>query len=190
MFDTGESALFTISPQDWEGVRQTSRGHQQVEGMGSLGGSLGGKAKSRPQLRVELKKLKIGDIPFGRVDSVVRAVAPSLLGASVLDHFIVTLDYHLNTAYFDRFAERAKVGSSFGFGMDFEQDPTISLVWEGSPAAKADLKVGESVVAINDETIQSNCPSLKRTMKILAEENSVQLDLQNRKLTLTRWSNL
>jgi predicted aspartyl protease len=101
MFDTGSPTYMAISPPDFEGAKQAGGIGKTLSGFGSAGGSLGGQAPNARQTRAELKTLAIGDVALGRVDATLRESAPSLIGAMLLDHFVVTLDTKSELAYFD-----------------------------------------------------------------------------------------
>lgn len=142
LFDTGSPDHFTLSPPDFEGARRSGAVTGTTRGHGSLGGSIGGPAPRKEQSRAQLRSLGLGGVDLGRVDAAVRASPPSLVGAAVLDHFVVTLDAAGAAAYFDRYRDGPFARGSYGFGLSFEDAPVVSLVWEDSPAEAAGLRVG------------------------------------------------
>lgn len=186
LFDTGSPEYVAISPPDLEGASRNRGVGRTVLGAGSLGGSLGGRAPDTKQRQVELKSFGIGDMPLGRVGSVLRESAPSLVGASILEHFVVTLDAKNSKAYFDRFRDGPFVRSSFGFGLAFEPDAAISLVWDGSPAAEAGLRVGQRVTAINAKPTAASCDGIRSAMRAMADGSSIDIEWDGGAATLVR----
>lgn len=184
MFDTGSADLFTISPPDFDGADRARATGRTVEGYGSRGTSLGGKAPDEEQRRVELRSLAVGHVDIGRVDAVVRESPPSLIGASLLEHFVVTLDARSGSAYLDRYRDGPPAREDFGFSLAFDDTVSIALVWEGSPAAAA-LRAGQRVVAINGQLADTSCDGIERARRAL-EGNMIEIELQDGKVTLER----
>lgn len=186
MFDTGSSDYLMLSPMDRDGAARNDAIAKTVAGTGSLGGSLGGAAPNAVQQRVTLKALGIGQLNVGPVTAPVRALAPSLLGASLLDHYVITLDSKNNTAYFDAYRDEPLLRQTFGFGLSFDQSVTVSLVWEDSPAANAGLVVGDRVITVNGEPITTSCDDMKRTMQLMAGAEQLAIEWQGSRGTTTR----
>lgn len=186
MFDTGAPEYLTISSADYEGAKRHDGINKSLTGEGSLGGSLGGTAKSRDQRLAQLPDLRIANLSLGKVVAPMRELSPSLLGASLLEHFIVTLDTRSSTAYFDAYRDGPFFRSSFGFGFDFESGPLVSLVWDDSPAAKAGLKPGQRITELNGKTLDQSCESIRYAMQTIAEQDSVELMREGERIMLTR----
>lgn len=186
LFDTGSPEYVAIAPPDLEGASRNRGIGRTVLGAGSLGGSIGGAAPDKEQRQVELKSFGIGDMPLGEVGAVLRESAPSLVGASIFEHFVVTLDAKHSKAYFDRFRDGPFVRSSFGFGLSFEQAVAISLVWNGSPAAKAGLRVGQRVTAINGKPVEASCDGIRSAMRAMSGGSTLALEWEGGAATLVR----
>lgn len=170
MFDTGSPGYFAISPPDFEGARRAGGIDNVTAGFGSLGGALGGQAPNGKQLRGELVSLSIGGIRLGRVDAHLRESPPSLIGASILEHFIVSLDARSQTAFFEEYREAPFSRRSFGFALGFDQAISVSLVWEDSAAAKAGLRAGQRVTSINGTDTEFSCGGIRRALQAMAGE--------------------
>ena len=164
MFDTGSAPLFVISPPDLEGAEKARGIQKRYFGKGSSGTSLGGKAPDRRQQRVDLRQLAIGNLRLGRVNAMERKLAPSLIGASILDQFIVTVDSVAGAFYFDRYS-RSSTQSSFGFALSFEGGTHVSLVWEDSPAAQAGMSAGQRILSLNGSPTGPSCDSIRGTFQ-------------------------
>jgi membrane-associated protease RseP (regulator of RpoE activity) len=188
MLDTGSPEYLAISPADLEGAKRNGGVGKTVSGYGSSGGSLGGRAPDMAQQQLELKSLSIGTLSLGRVAATLRESAPSLIGASVLEHFVVTLDSRSQSAYFESYRDGPYARSSFGFSLDFEDAVTVSRVWDDSPAANAGLKVGQRIASINDQAAETSCAGIRRAMQAVADSasDSITLEFNGESRTLKR----
>ncbi|WLQ12676.1 aspartyl protease family protein [Hahella aquimaris] len=175
MFDTGSPEYLAVSPPDFEGAKRNGGVSASLSGAGSLGGSLGGAAPDKEQLQVQFNNLSIGNVELGQVGALLREAPPSLIGASVLEHFIVTLDSRSSSAYFLPYRNGPFSRSSYGFGLNFEETPTVSLVWDDSPAKAAGLKVGLHITSINGEPANTSCVGIRSAMRAMSEGDVIEL---------------
>jgi predicted aspartyl protease len=173
MFDTGSPTYMAISPPDFEGAKKAGGIGKTLSGFGSAGGSLGGQAPNATQTRAELKTLAIGKISLGRVDATLRESAPSLIGAMLLDHFLVTLDAKSKIAYFDVYRDGPFKRPSFGFSLGFDDGISVALVWDDSPASEAGLRVGQALTSINGEATDASCDSVRRALNAMSADTIV-----------------
>lgn len=188
LFDTGSQDYLTLSPADLKGTRTSGGLSRLIEGAGSLGGSIGGDAAPGSQELAVLRSLSIGDVELGEVVSPVRGSNPSLIGASILEHFVVTLDTRSSTAYFEEYRGGPFSRASFGFSMSFENESIISLVWNGSPAHRAGLRSGQRVTSINGEPVSASCGDIRRARRALADDYAIDIAWDSGAATLTRES--
>jgi len=186
MFDTGASDYFVISPPDLEGAQRNGGVRSIVAGHGSLGTSAGGAAPARPQQRVQLKSLQLAGLELGRIEAPLREAAPSLLGAALLEHYVITLDARSKAAYFDRYRPGPFVRSGFGLNLGFEPGPNVSLVWEDSPAARAGLRPGQALDSINGKALDASCESMLHALRAVSEDDRIELETGDAQITLER----
>ncbi len=187
MFDTGSPEYFTISSPDFNGAMRNGGVGKKTSGKGSMGGSIGGVAQDKEQLKVALNSFWIGNIELGQVDAPVRELSPSLIGASLLEHFIVTLDIKNSTAYFDQYRDGPYVRASYGLGVNYEeQRAKVSLIWEDSPADKAGLRLGQQISAINEQPTDTTCDGIRNGMQAFSEGSTVKLELDGKTHVLKR----
>ena len=186
LFDTGSPEYLAISPADFGGASRNGGVGRTVPGTGSIGGSLGGLAPNKDQLLVQLEALAIGDVQLGRVGALLRETSPSLVGASVLDHFVVTLDSKGSIAYFDRYRGGPFVRSSYGFGLSYEEAVRVSLVWDDSPADAAGLVVGQRVIALNGQPTSTTCDGIRNAMQAMSEGDAIEVAWDGGVARLTR----
>lgn len=185
MFDTGSPEYFAISPADFEGAKQAGGIGGTLSGFGSPGASLGGQAASAKQLQGELKTLSVGRVDLGPVFAVLRELSPSVIGAAILQHFVVTLDAASESAYFDQYREGPFAQESFGFSLAFDAGISIALVWDDSPASEAGLRAGQAVTAINGAPTTFSCDGIKSVLRAMSAE-TIELEWEGGSVTLDR----
>ena len=176
LFDTGSPGYMTISPPDLQGAKRNGGVIRTLTGSGSIGGSIGGQAPEREQVMVQLNELAIGDVSLGSVSAILRESPPSLIGASILWHFIVTLDYRSSTAYLHQFRDGPFSRQSFGFGLAFDDTVTVSMVWDDSPAAEAGLQVGQVVTTLGGRPTDTSCAGIRSAMQELTESDTLEVE--------------
>jgi hypothetical protein len=185
MLDTGSPTYFAISPDDYAGTAKAGGIGKKASGYGSLGGSLGGQAPDGDQLQVELKNLSLGKVPFGRVEAIRRESSPSLIGAKILEHFIVTLDSKSRTAYFFQFNNRMLAQTSFGFSLAFIEGISVALVWDGSEAKAAGLRPGMVLTSINGNRTELSPEGVQQSILAL-QEQEIHLEWNGGSATLKK----
>ncbi|MEM1090214.1 MAG: aspartyl protease family protein [Pseudomonadota bacterium] len=171
MFDTGSPAYLALSPPDYEGASRNKGIAGKIRGHGSLGGSLGGMAPVKDQVRAQLKAFSVGNVRLGRVSAHVREAPPSLLGAPLLDHFVLTLDQRSEAAFFAAYRDGPFERPTFGFALGFSDPITISLVWEETPASDAGLPVGRTITSINGAAVDYSCSGITRALEAMSAES-------------------
>lgn len=184
MFDTGAPTYFTISSADLAGARRAAGIGRTISGFGSPGASLGGQAPDGKQLQAELNSLTIGKLKLGRVAAVRREFSPSLIGANILEHFVVTLDASSERVYFLEYSNGQFARPSFGFTLAFNEKISIAVVWEESPAQKAGLLPGMHLTSINGRETEVTREGIRRAITAMSSsEISVTWDSGSAKLT-------
>lgn len=190
MFDTGSPEYLAISPADLAGAERNDAVAKTIEGFGSLGSSLGGPAPKAKQRMVELRSLSLGPLKLGRIAAPVRESSPSLIGAAVLDHFVVTLDMRDQAAYFAPYRDGPFVREGYGLAMDLDDGQRVSLVWDDGPASEAGLRAGDRVISLNGEPVKTSCDGIRRTMQAVSTGDELEIEWENGAATLRRESML
>jgi hypothetical protein len=127
-----------------------------------------GQAPSRDQLRLELKTLSIGKLKLGRVAAIRRELSPSLIGAEMLKHFVVTFDSKSETVFFSKCSDNPFVQSSFGFTLAFDKTISVAVVWDNSPAYNSGLRSGIPLTSINGIETELTKDGIQRTITAMA----------------------
>lgn len=149
LFDTGNSAniSFFENAASHPSVQGAIVPGTRVQGEGYEGESAGGVSESGP-----LKRFKIANVSFpsGTLDatqSIVRAMPPTLLGAGLLQSYIVTLDYPGRQMVLEKRTEPDAVRPAAGYGIAMIGGRTIvARLFAGSAAERAGLKLGDHVI--------------------------------------------
>ncbi|MGN8226887.1 retropepsin-like aspartic protease [Gracilimonas sp. BCB1] len=185
MFDTGSPSFFTISSKDLDGARKNSKTERSLSGYGSPGTSLGGQAAETDLLLTMLPALSIGKLPLGAVSAYRRDLSPSLIGASMLEHFIITLDARSGKAYFKQYSDGSYVIRSFGFTLAFDNTISVAAVWDGSPAKIAGLRPGMELISVNGSKTEFSMEGIRRVIDAMNREN-IELVWKDGSATLTK----
>jgi len=171
MFDTGSPHAVAISPPDLGGAERNGAVTGTTTGYGSPGTSLGGPAPMQDLRRVDLGAFSVGETALGPVRAVVREAPPTLIGAPLLAHYVVTLDVRSETAYLDRHTTGEPLTrNEFGFALAFDDGVTVSQVWSGTPAFDAGLRAGTTVTTINGEAAATSCDGIRRALDAMAAD--------------------
>lgn len=167
MLDTGSPTFFSICTPDLGGAKKNSGIGKTVTGYGSPGSSLGGQASETELLLVELKNLAIDKLKLGTVVAEKRDLVPSLIGARILENYIITLDSRSKEAYFKAYSDKPLAPSSFGFELAFNNNISIGAVWDDSPAKSAGLQPGLELISINGIDVEFNREGLFRALSAI-----------------------
>lgn len=176
LFDTGNSdtmVLFDRVIQDTRVRGAIIPGSIRV-GRGSHGVSAAGLGDDTDLIRFEIEGMRLGTAALGRHQGTTRNAPPSLIGLGILDTHDVTLDY-LEARILLHPRERNRTPPPHpGYGlMQLAGEVRVVQLFDGSPAQRAGLKLGDKVVAIGDRTLatgDSNC----ETARWLAEDRPMQ----------------
>ncbi|MEO0950716.1 MAG: aspartyl protease family protein [Pseudomonadota bacterium] len=190
MIDTGATGLFALSQADHDGIKKHDDFRNVGRGQGSAGSSLGGPAPDRPQVRVLLDSVTLESLDLGPVVASVRPIPPSLLGAPLFRQYRVTLDVSSQQAFLEPVGTTPEVSTNLGFQLGFDDEVSVALVWEDSPAAKAGLKVGQSITAINGQSTDTSCDGMRFALEAMSGD-TIELAWPGGSATLTRapWPN-
>ena len=117
-----------------------------------------------------MKDFALDQLKLGRIWTTIRPQTPSLIGASFLEHFVVTLDQRSGSAYFEAYKPGPYEKPSFGFTLAFQSPLSIAAVWEQSPASAAGLHAGLTIDSINGRPLQAGCEAMRYALQAMAGE--------------------
>ena len=194
LFDTGSSeavTLFRNVAGDRKVKKAMVRGTVRP-GKGSEGVSAGGAGEVTDLLRFDIEGMKVGQIDLGRREGALRQAPPTLLGLGLLRTHRVTLDYPEGRFLFEPRNAPAPEHSFPGYALrDTGNEVRVVQLFEGSRAAKAGLKLGDEVVAMDGAAlpvegdacaaarwlVESRPAETARTLTILRGGKRVDLSL-------------
>jgi predicted metalloprotease with PDZ domain len=127
--------------------------------------------------------LSIDGLDLGQVPAICRDATPSLIGARLLEHFIVTLDMPKQSAYFYEFTRPACSQPSFGLTFAFNDEITVAMVWDDSAAAKAGIRPGLKLMSINGNKTQMTSQGIQAALEALKNEK-IHLEWEGGSATL------
>jgi hypothetical protein len=162
LLDTGAGAAVTLASPFVKAHNLRAAFGRTVEAPYS--GGLGGESKT---LLARGGALRMGDYEVARPLVALSAAEAGagaspdeagIIGGGFLHHFKVTFDYAHGRMFLEPYADKAAAGddeelsgiSLVARGPNFGRI-TVNRVVAGSPAARAGLRVGDVVVAVNDE---------------------------------------
>lgn len=165
LFDTGseEEVVLFDRVADAPPARARRVRGSVVTGAGSEGESAGGRGAVRELARFTLEDFRIGTATPGPLRATTRAAPPSLVGAGLLERFVVTLDYPGAAFRLSHREETAPPRVEPGFSLAFTGEGVeVVQLFEGSPAADAGLRLGDRVTAIDGHTLHDgSCESVR-----------------------------
>jgi len=156
IFDTGnaeELVFFSRVVQD-VGVQERMVSGSVRRGQGSDGVSAGGAGPVRDLMRFSLSEMSVGGLPLGPLQASTRDTAPTLLGAGLLDRYVVTLDGVTQRFVLEERVPLRPARREAGYTVTLEEGGTrVTQLFETSPAAGAGLQLGDRVIAIDSRPL-------------------------------------
>lgn len=156
LFDTGSSDEVTLFARmlDDGSVRDLMVDGATASGRGHQGVSAGGWGEVVDLVRFDLARLGFGTGELTGMRATTRAVPPSLLGAGLLDRYLVTLDYPNGRIVLDERSDPPPPRPEAGYQIAFVGDHAEVLqLYENSPGAKAGLQLGDRVAAVQGRSL-------------------------------------
>lgn len=152
-------------------------GEEKIAARGSMSGGLLG--RSDKDLLVRVKNIKIVDMELQDYPVYSVKSENTLLGYRFLSQFLITLDYPNNLVLLTPYPNARVENNVFSTGLALDKNEKGEIlvigVWEGSPAAKNDIQVGDIITEINSRKAREI--SQAELMDLLLTESVKTLDL-------------
>ncbi len=142
--------------------------------------------KSLDNFLIRAESLKMGDYEVENIP-VIYADLPnntssSLIGEGFLGNFVIAIDYPEDKMYLTPIDKMEFEHNIFSIGIKLKQEEnivTIKGLWEGSPADKAGLQVGDKVLKVN--SVEAGNSSISDIRDILTDQSieNVELLIEN-----------
>lgn len=185
LFDTGNSDTITLfdrvarDPQ----VQGAMISGSVRKGRGSHGVSAAGQGATSDLLRFEIEGVQLSSQNLGQQIATTRNAAPSLIGLGILGTHSVTLDYPNALILLHPRAQPQPNPSHPGYAlMTRDGEVRVTQLYNGSPAQRAGLTLGDSVVGIDGREL-SHKDNACETMRWLVE---MRVAKSARRLTVLR----
>lgn len=183
LFDTGSGEVLALFERvaDSPDVRRGIVADSLRSGRGSEGVSAGGQGAVVDLIRFNLSGFLVDGQPLGPVRAATRQAPPTLIGAGILDTYIVTLDYPGGAYLLESRREQALQRPEKGYAIGFvDQRATVTQLFDRSPAAEAGLQLGDHIVSAQGRPldVSANNPICGSAMWLANEFNpEIALDM-------------
>ncbi|WCL52918.1 retropepsin-like aspartic protease [Gimibacter soli] len=157
LFDTGSTAEVSLFSGVYENptVQAAILPGSMKAGRGSEGTSAGGTGAATDLARFELSRISLGSKAIQDLHGTTRSVPPTLLGAGLLQRYIVSLDYTKGEFILEKRAEAAPARKQAGYAVTLGADhASVTQLFHGSEAEAAGLKLGDQVIALQGQSLQ------------------------------------
>lgn len=196
LIDTGMGSLYDISKNNYH-IIKTKHIYNSIgnsDGASSL--SLFGEVPISNHTRVHLPKLIINGFQINNVITHTSNGGHSKMGAELLNHGVMTLDYKNKRFYFNSYEESLDLESDFGFTQTLKDNKlVVGYVWDKD--LKAKINYGDEILEVNGKAIVSDdfCDYITKTsrfktsdsllLKVKTDENTViNLKVKKKPLSL------
>lgn len=182
MFDLGSASLFSLT-------EKTAKKHQRKELIEIFGGSIEG-GNGVVKIPVNIFKANIFEIG----DAVKYTNKPviytklsneNLIGNPIIKDFIITLNFKDSELYLSPIPKTHKPidgWGSFGLNIEYQNNKLIvTTIFNGLPAQKAGLNVGDEILTINQQPINCNnfCDCKLMIDNLFQSNSDITIDIKN-----------
>ncbi|PCE62730.1 aspartyl protease family protein [Sediminicola luteus] len=153
LLDLGYGGMVSLTQKTAQNLKITNT--LEIQGEGSVGAH---GSKIENSHLAQLESLQIGS---GKIERPIARYAASnnhnLIGADILEHFILTLDFERSTLYLTPLDHKTDKGKT-SFGLDFNKGTNggtayISRIFGNGPAQKAGLLLYDTIEAVNGQVL-------------------------------------
>lgn len=153
-FDSGSGDLFSFSTPMAEAYQlRSDEDRLEFEGVFSFGVS-GVEPPISQRYQVLLNDLTIGGLAFERVMTNSSKPRSPRVGASMLYHGLVTLDYKNGDLYYEPYKDQPSINpfSTFGFSVaQIDGSYVVKWIIKGSKAEDLGIRPGQKILSLNGE---------------------------------------
>lgn len=154
LFDTGSEVPLSLYAPLLTNPAVEDRLHAVQRGRGSEGVSAGGRGAVVDLARFRLSRIALGDSGISNIGGISRSVPPTLLGAGLLDRFVVTLDYPGERFVLESRAVPANTRPEPGYRLALVDDRVeVVQLFEGSAADDAGLRLEDRIIGIDGRVV-------------------------------------
>ena len=195
LIDTGMGSLYDLSENNYHKfkVKHIFNVIGKSDGASSL--SLFGEVPIDSQVRVHLPKIIINDFEINDAITHTTKGGHSKIGAELLNHGIMTIDYKNKRFYFNSYNDSLNLDGDFGFTQTLKNNKLIiGYVWDED--LKTKISYGDEILEVNGKEVNTAdlCDFIIKksvlktsnslTLKVKTENDSVlNLKLEKKQLS-------
>lgn len=150
LFDTGMNNIYDMSLRAYEILKTTNLFTDVEEGFGNASIGIFGNSESTKNYRFTVPQIKINGMPFKNITIETTNDRNSRMGAELIKHGLVTLDYKNKYFYFEPYKDSYDLSEKrFGFKPTLVNDKlVVGIIWDD--AIKGIIGIGDEIVQIDD----------------------------------------
>ncbi|UUC45033.1 retropepsin-like aspartic protease [Flavobacterium cerinum] len=150
LFDTGMNNIYDMSLRAYEILKPANIFTDVEEGYGNASIGIFGNSESTKNYRFTVPQIKINGMPFKNITIETTNDQNSRMGAELIKHGLVTLDYKNKYFYFEPYKDSYDLSEKrFGFKPTLVNDKlVVGIIWDDS--IKGIIGIGDEIVQIDD----------------------------------------
>ncbi|MGZ3865319.1 MAG: aspartyl protease family protein [Bacteroidia bacterium] len=153
IFDTGSSGAITLSSKSLKKLKAAMPSLAIVRGIGSSSSGLYGAGYDTSY--VAKTDFKMGTFSIKGYATEFKRDKGNL-GSDFFKNYIVTMDWKQNRIWFSPQEKEITPWETFGFAaLKVKDKMVVTFLYENSPVAKAGLKLGDQILAVNGKDFQN-----------------------------------
>lgn len=178
LIDTGMGRLYDLASDNYKIFKEKKIFNQIGKSDGASSVSLFGEVPINSQVRVHLPKLKINTFEINNVITHTTKGDHSKIGAELLNHGVMTIDYKNKRFYFNSYKESLDLNGDYGLTQTLKNNQlVIGYVWDND--LKTKIKYGDEILEINGEVLDSkNLCNYIAKKSVLKNSKSVTLKVK------------
>lgn len=178
LIDTGMGNLYDLSSDNYNVFKTKNIFNEIGTSDGASSVSLFGEVPINTQTRVHLPNLVINDFEINNIITHTTKGNKSKIGAELLNHGVMTIDYKNKRFYFNSFKDSLDLDGDFGFTQTLKDNKlVIGYVWDQN--LKSKMKYGDEILELNGEVLDPNkiCDYIAKK-SVLKTSNSLTLKVK------------
>ena len=155
LIDTGASGFYDMCKSNYKALEEYNILSNSNLGEGTSSIGLFGASEAETQYLVKIPEIEIDGHTFTNISTITTSDDNSRIGADILEHGIMTLDFKHKRFHFDAYKAKSDLTEkNFGFTPTIQDNNLIvGIVW--SEDLKDKIHVGDKILKINDMDLLS-----------------------------------
>ncbi|WP_242131925.1 aspartyl protease family protein [Aestuariivivens marinum] len=155
LIDTGASGFYDMCKSNYKTLEEYNILSHSTRGEGTSSIGLFGNSEAETQYLVKIPEIEIDGHTFTNISTITTSDDNSRIGADILEHGIMTLDFKHKRFHFDAYKAKSDLTEkNFGFTPTIQDNNLIvGIVW--SEDLKDKIHVGDKILKINDMDLLS-----------------------------------